>query len=168
MQIYSILFIIYYDFLHVILPSQLVHCLSAKIWSLSAHPILSLPRNHTVTIKISASYLEKSLWTSKLLISTFEIHRHFVAFNCPPFCLLFSKPTLTVSFGKYQLSIIFSLISSEKLFLEWEITLTTNEIVDLACVIVCVSSAGCTLGTPWNRQMLWTAATVGTVSRDAT
>ena len=47
-----------------------------------------------------------------------------------------------------------------------EITLTTNEIVDLACVIVCVSSAGCTLGTPRNRQKLRTAATVGTVSHN--
>ena len=130
------------------------------------HPILSLPWNQAFTIKTSASYLEKSLWTSKLLISALEIHRHFVAFNCPPFCLLFFKPTLTISFGKYRLSIIFSLITSWKLFLDWEIILATNEIVYLACVIVCVSSACCTLGTPWNRQTSWTATTVGTVSRD--
>ena len=78
--------------------SQPVHCLSAEIRSLSTHPILSLPRNHAFTIKTTASYLEKSLSTSKLLISTLEIHHHFVALNCPPFCLLFSKPTLTVSF----------------------------------------------------------------------
>ena len=107
--------------------SQPCHCLSAKIWSLSAHPILSMPRNHAFTIKTSASYLEKSLWMSKLLISALEIHRHFVAFNCPPFCLLFSKPTSTISFGKFWLSIIFSLITSYKLFLDREITLTTNE-----------------------------------------
>ena len=76
------------------------------------NPILFLPRNHAFTIKTSASYLEKSQSTSKLLISALEIHRHFVAFSCPPFCFIFSKPTLTVSFGKYRLSIIFSLITS--------------------------------------------------------
>ena len=76
------------------------------------NPILFLPWNHAFTIKTSASYLEKSLSTSKLLISALEIHRHFVAFSCPPFCLIFSKPTLTVSFRKYRLSIIFSLITS--------------------------------------------------------
>ena len=124
------------------------------------NPILFLPRNHAFIIKTSASYLEKSLSTSKLLISAFEIHWHFVTFSCPPFCLIFSKPTMTVSFGKYRPSIIFSLTTSEKLFLDREITLTTNEIVDLAWVIVCVSSAGCTLCTPWNRQKPRTAATV--------
>ena len=75
--------------------SQPVHCLSTEIRSLSAHPILSLPRNHAFTIKTSVSYLEKSLSTSKLLISALEIHRHFVAFSCPPFCLLFFKALLT-------------------------------------------------------------------------
>ena len=74
------------------------------------NPILFLPRNHAFTIKTSASYLEKSLSTSKLLISALESQRHFVAFSCPPFCLIFYKPTMTVSFGKYRLSIIFSLI----------------------------------------------------------
>ena len=73
---------------------------------------------------------------------------------------------MTVSFGKYLLSILFSLITSYKLFLDQEITLTTNEIVDLACVIVGVSSAGCTLGTPQKQQMSRTAARVGNVSRD--
>ena len=87
------------------------------VWALKfghcrPNPILFLHKNHAFTIKISASYLEKSLSTSKLLISALEIHWHFVAFNCPPFCLIFSKPTLTVSFGKYRLSIIFSLITS--------------------------------------------------------
>ena len=76
------------------------------------NPILFLHQNHAFTIKTFASYLEKSLSTSKLLISALEIHWHFVTFNCPPFCLLFSKATLTVSFGKYWLSIIFSLITS--------------------------------------------------------
>ena len=84
------------------------------VWALKfghcqPNPILILPWNHAFTIKTSASYLEKSLSTSKLLISALEIHRHFVTFSCPSFCLLFSKPTLTVSFGKYRLSIIFSL-----------------------------------------------------------
>ena len=53
--------------------SQPVHCLSAKIRSLSAHPILPLPQNHTFTIKTSASYL----WTSKLL--------NFRTWNSPTF-----------------------------------------------------------------------------------
>ena len=83
--------------------SQPVHCLSAEIRSLSAHPILSLPRNHAFTIKTSASNLEKPPWTSTLLISALEIHHNFMAFNCLPFCLLFSKPTLTVAFGKYRM-----------------------------------------------------------------
>ena len=107
MQIYFICLIfikIFYTWFSTYFLSQAVHCLSAEIWSLSAHPILSLPRNHTFTIKTSLSYLKKSLWTSKLLISALKIHRHFVAFNCLPFCLLFSKPILTISFGKYQLS----------------------------------------------------------------
>ena len=161
MQINFILLNIYYDCLHMILHpllSQPVHCLSAGIRSLSTHPILSLhrnhtftikyllrpfthdspptltpslsivwapkfghcqpntvlflPRNHAFTIKTFASYLVKSLSTSKLLISALEIHWHFIAFSCSPFCLIFSKPTLTVSFGKYRLSIVFSLITS--------------------------------------------------------
>ena len=97
------LFNIHYNFLHVILhPLSLPACpLFEHRNSVIAHPILSLPRNDAFTIKTSASYPEKSLRTSKLLISTLEIHRHFVAFNCLPFCLLFYKPTLTVSFGKY-------------------------------------------------------------------
>ena len=110
--------------------------MSSEIRSLSAHPILSFPRNHAFTIKTYVSYLEKSLGTSKLFISALEIHQYFITFNCLPFCLLFSKPTFTVSFGKYQLSIILSLITSNKLFLDQEIALTTNEIVDLVCVIV--------------------------------
>ena len=91
-RIYLILFYIYYDFYiwfstHFL--SQPVHCLSTEIRSLYAHPILFLPRNHAFIIKTSASYLEKSLWTSRLLISTFDIHRNFVNFNCPPFvCFL--------------------------------------------------------------------------------
>ena len=152
--------------LHPLLTPSLSTVWAPKFGHCRPNPILFLPRNHAFTIKTSASYLEKSLSTSKLLISALEIHWHFVAFSCPPFCLIFSKPTLTVSLGKYRLSIIFSLITSQKLFLDREITFTTNEIVDLACVIVCVSSAGCTLGTPRNRQKLRTAATVGTVSHD--
>ena len=35
-----------------------------------------------------------------------------------------------------------------KIILDREITLTTNKIIDLASVIVCVSSVGCTLGNP--------------------
>ena len=67
---------------------QPVHWLSAEIQSLSAHPVLFLPWSHAFTIKRSASYLEKSQWTSRLLISVLEIHHNFVAFNCLPFCLL--------------------------------------------------------------------------------
>ena len=150
MQIFFILLNIYYDFLHDSPPTfspSLSLVWVPKFSQCPPNPILSLPRNHAFTIKTSASYLEKSLSTSKLLISALEIHWHFVAFSCPPFCLLFSKP-------------------NSQLFLDREITLTTNEIIDLACVIVCMSSAGCTLGTPRNRQKSWTAATVGTVSHD--
>ena len=75
--------------------------------------MLSLPRNHAFTLK--TSYLEKSLQTSRLLISALEIHCNFFAFNSLPFWLLFFKPTLTISFGKYRLSFIFSLISSQSL-----------------------------------------------------
>ena len=115
-QIYFILINIYYDLLQMILHPLLTPSLSVvwvpKFGHCRPNPILFLPRNHAFTIKTSASYLEKSLSTSKLLISALEIHQHFVAFSCPPFCSIFSKPTLTVSFEKYRLSIIFSLITS--------------------------------------------------------
>ena len=111
--------------------SQPVHCLSAEIRSLSAHPILSLPQNHAFTIKTSASYLEKSLWTSKLLISALEIHRTCFQLSAILFAFLQTNPDRF--FWKIP---------------TWEIILTTNEIVDLMCVIVCISSAGCTFGNP--------------------
>ena len=127
-------------------PLSLPACPLFERWNLvivRPSNIISLPWNHTFTIKTSASYLPREIPMNIQIISALEIHWHFVAFNFLPFCLLFSKPTLTVSSGKYWLSIIFSLITSWKLFLDWKITLTTNEIVNLVCVIVCVSSAGC-------------------------
>ena len=66
----------------------------------------------------------------------------------------------------WKISTFYYFLSNYIIKIFWEITLTTNEIIDLTCVIVCMSSAGFTLGTPQNRQMSWTAATVGTVSRD--
>ena len=116
----------------------------------------------------STSYLEKSLWTSKLLTSALEIHRHFVAFNCLPFCLLFSKPTMTVSFGKYRLSIIFSLKYIINIIFRSG-NHPHNQLNYRSCVRHCLH-VFCGLylgyGTPWNLQMSWTAATVGTVPRD--
>ena len=66
---YLIFITTFYTWFSTHVLSQPVHRLSAEIRSLSTHPVLVLPRNHTFTIKTSASYLEKSLWTSKLLIS---------------------------------------------------------------------------------------------------
>ena len=91
--------------------SEPVHCLSAEIRSLSAQSniifapkpriyyqnICILPRKIPINIQIT----------------------YFRTWNSPKFrrfqlsaILFFSKPTLTVSFGEYRLSIIFCLITS--------------------------------------------------------
>ena len=115
MQIYFILFNIYYNVLHVILhplsfpahplferrnsvivpPSNIIFAQKSRIYYQN---ICILPRKVPMNIQITYFHTWNSLTFRRFQLSTI--------------LFAFSKPTLTVSFGKYRLSIIFGLITS--------------------------------------------------------